>query len=119
LPRGSHILIVDDDLDIREGLSEVLEERGYAILSAANGREALEGLRSGSRPCVILLDLMMPVMDGYEFRAEQRKDPALASIPVVIITAGAADQREEIEASAVLRKPLDLRELVDVIQRHC
>src|SRR5689334_12220239 len=81
------ILIVDDDLDVREALAETLEDRGFNVVTAENGHDALRLLRTTNvRPSVILLDLMMPIMDGYTFLEEQRKDPALA-IPVAIITA--------------------------------
>ena len=79
----SGILVVDDDPDIRDSLREVLEDEGYGTSCVANGREALDFLRSGKRPCVILLDLMMPVMDGWQFLEEQKRDPALAAIPVL------------------------------------
>jgi CheY-like chemotaxis protein len=112
------ILVVDDDPDIRLTLSEVLENAGYCVASAANGEEALQFLRSSGVPCLILLDLMMPRMDGYQFRAEQRKDPALATIPVVILTAGAS-QPDELEAVAVFRKPFNVDRLVAVVGQHC
>src|SRR5205814_8831977 len=83
------ILVVDDDPDIRDSLREVLEDEGYDVSCVGNGREALDHLKAASpRPCVILLDLMMPVMDGWQFRREQKKlEPELANIPLVVITA--------------------------------
>src|SRR2546423_10696788 len=82
------LLVVDDDPGIRESLAELLHDEGYVVLTAINGQDALARLRtSGDRPCVILLDLMMPVMSGSEFYTEMRNDPALADIPVVIISA--------------------------------
>ena len=82
------ILLVDDDGDVRETIREALEEEGHRVTSAANGQEALSLLRDGKvRPDLILLDIMMPEMDGWAFRAEQRKHPELASIPVVVFTA--------------------------------
>lgn len=113
------VVVVDDDIDIREALSEALEDCGYSVLSAANGVEGLELLRSRDVPRVILLDLMMPLMDGYRFRAQQREDPALAAIPVVVITAGASVRNDELDAVAVLRKPLDLSKLLTTIEQHC
>ena len=82
------VLLVDDDLDIREALTDILEDRGFHVTSAANGREALTVLRSGNvSPSAILLDLMMPVMDGFQFLAEMRKVPEWREIPVIVVTA--------------------------------
>src|SRR5690242_7123757 len=84
------LLVVEDDADVREALIEVLADHGYFALAAANGREALEILRAeGPRPSVILLDIMMPVMDGQQFRAAQLEDPELAAIPVIVLSAHA------------------------------
>jgi CheY-like chemotaxis protein len=82
------IMIVDDDPDIRAALGELLESEGYEVVGAANGAAALALLRSGvAAPCAILLDLMMPYMNGWEFRAEQLRDPALREIPIILLTA--------------------------------
>ena len=114
------ILVIDDDDDIRAVLAMVLDEAGFRVVTAANGREALERLRGDPRPDVILLDLMMPEMDGYQFRAEQQRDPALRAIPTLIVTAGTVTPRvEELGAEAILRKPVSLRRLVDTIRRFC
>jgi CheY-like chemotaxis protein len=83
------VLVVEDDAPIREALCAVLRDDGYAVAEAGDGQEALEFLRTHPTPRVILLDLMMPVMDGWTFLREQAADPALAGIPVVVITAGA------------------------------
>ena len=82
-----HVLIVDDDAGIRTALRDLLETEGYLVSEAANGLAALGRLRSGLRPGVILLDLMMPVMDGWDLRTEQLRDPELSQIPIVVITA--------------------------------
>jgi CheY-like chemotaxis protein len=113
------ILIVDDDPDIRETLSDFLQGEGYAARTAANGSEALAMLATVGKPCLILLDLMMPTMNGYEFRAEQIRRPDLASIPVVVITAGANVRTEELASAAILGKPLNLVKLKAAIQQHC
>jgi len=114
------ILVIDDDDDIREVLATLLDEAGFRVVSAANGREALERLREDPQPDVILLDLMMPEMDGYQFRAEQQRDPALRAIPTLIVTAGTVTSRvEALGAEAILRKPVSLRRLVDTIRRFC
>ena len=82
------VLLVEDDIDVREAVADTLDEAGYRVSPARNGQEALDMLRSGAvQPRVILLDLMMPVMDGWQFREEQLRDPALASIPVVALSA--------------------------------
>jgi CheY-like chemotaxis protein len=81
------VLIVDDDSAVRSALRELFETEGYAVAVAANGQAALNHLGGGLRPCVVLLDLMMPVMDGWDFRTEMLKDPALKEIPVFILTA--------------------------------
>src|SRR5262245_59582395 len=83
VPRKS-VLIIEDDPDIREALAEILEDEGYATVLAGNGREALDHLAKSEMPALILLDLMMPIMDGWQFRDEQRRSPSYAAIPVVV-----------------------------------
>src|SRR4051812_39456009 len=80
------ILIVEDDTELRETLGEILQEEGYHVAGVGNGREALDHLRQSDPPCLILLDLMMPVMSGWEFRDQQRQDPDLAGVPVAILS---------------------------------
>ena len=115
------ILVVDDDRDIRDSLIETLEDHGYRAAGAANGIEALAVLRaSPERPCLILLDLMMPVMDGQEFREEQLKNPVWAEIPVIVISAyGDVEAQARTLSAEYMRKPLGLRPLIDVVRRHC
>lgn len=116
------ILVVDDDDDIRETLVDVLADAGHETIAAANGREALDKLRAiDALPCVILLDLMMPVMDGPTFREEQLKDPALAAIPVVVLSAfrDAAETAAAMHVHAQLPKPVRLAELMRVIASIC
>jgi CheY-like chemotaxis protein len=117
----SHLLIVEDDADIRETLGEALELAGYTVTLAENGADALERLRRDDTPlpAVILLDLMMPVMDGFAFRSEQRRDPRLAEIPVIVITAGTHADATAISADFVMRKPIAMPKLLDVIARTC
>jgi CheY-like chemotaxis protein len=111
------VLVVDDDLDIREALTDTLEDRGFSVMSAANGHEALALLRSlDVPPAVILLDLMMPIMDGYGFLEEHRKDAALAVIPVAIITAGHGVDRSRIgEVTPIVPKPIDVPRLFSIL----
>jgi CheY-like chemotaxis protein len=114
------ILVVDDDHDIRDSLVELLTERGFPAVGAGNGVEALEVLRtSESPPSLILLDLMMPVMDGREFRERQLENPAWRAIPVIVISAY-SDVEQQARALALdhLRKPLAIRPLIDAIRRH-
>ena len=114
------VLVVEDDADILRAVVQVLEDEGYAVTAAENGRVALAALREpgAPKPCVILLDLMMPVMDGLAFRAEQLRDPALSDIPVIILTAdgAAADKVRHMNSAGVLRKPVELLTLLDAIQ---
>lgn len=115
------VLIVDDDADIRETLSLTLESSGYRTLTAANGEEALRVLRSSDAPpAVILLDLMMPGMNGWRFREEQVRDEALAGIPVVILS-GAGDVAQkaaERGAAGCLEKPPGLDAVRSMLQRY-
>jgi CheY-like chemotaxis protein len=114
------ILVVEDDCDVRDALIELLEYRGYLVVGAANGREALDRLRSSTRPALILLDLMMPVMDGWQFRAEQLRDPSLAPIPVVVISAdGNVPQKAAaIGVASYLQKPVEADALLSAIERY-
>jgi CheY-like chemotaxis protein len=113
-------LVVDDDADIREALVDVLVDHGYCARAVANGREALESLRRGALPSLILLDLMMPIMDGATFRREQLSDPDLKDVPVVVISAGNDLQRHASSLGVVdtMRKPIDLERLLATIARH-
>lgn len=118
----ARILVVEDDTTIRETIAELLEDEGYAVSCAANGAEALAQLDAGSVPSLILLDLTMPVMDGWTFRSAQRSDPRLASIPTVVVSAShGADPRslERLAPDAFLAKPFDLDRLIDTVGRLC
>jgi CheY-like chemotaxis protein len=115
------VLIVEDDLDIRETLAEILQDEGYPVATAANGREAMAHLRSRAPTCVILLDLMMPIMNGWEFRAEQQQDPALAQIPVVVVSGdgNVAQKAASLSVDGYLAKPIDLDRLLDTVAAYC
>ncbi|HET9597571.1 MAG TPA: response regulator [Anaeromyxobacteraceae bacterium] len=104
------ILLVDDDEALRETLAEVLEDEGHAVECATDGADAMAKLRGGLRPDVILLDLMMPVMNGWQFREAQLADAELASMPVIVITAGRPERA--IDARKILKKPFDVEELL-------
>jgi CheY-like chemotaxis protein len=115
MQQSATILLVEDDPDVGEAVAESLADVGYRVVRAANGAEALRALENGTRPALILLDLMMPVMDGWQFREEQRKNPAIADIPVVALSAH-GDLRS-VSAVAHLRKPVALDTLYDTVAR--
>jgi CheY-like chemotaxis protein len=110
------VMLVDDDEDIRTVLSEALQDAGFEVSCAASGREALDQLRNGKHPGLILLDLMMPVMDGWQFRQEQRENPDIASIPVVVISAVNPGKALP-EGTTLLRKPFDLEAMLREVER--
>jgi CheY-like chemotaxis protein len=110
---------VEDDADLREMMEQLLHLEGFAPLTAPNGREALELLQAGAPVKAILLDLMMPVMDGWEFRQHQLLDPALAHIPVVVISAVDGDRVESLMPVAAFRKPLAFDQVITFLQRLC
>ena len=115
------ILIVDDDHGVRGVLAQILEDEGHAVRTATNGRDALDKLRGSVKPCVILLDLMMPVMNGWEFMTQRQGEGDIAAIPVVVISAdqGARAKAEAIGAVDCLEKPIDLNRLIDTVDRYC
>jgi CheY-like chemotaxis protein len=122
MAQRAHILVVDDDPDLRETLQDVLEELGYEVSSAKDGADALRQLLAAGargRPSLILLDLQMPNMDGAQFRAEQLKLSAIADIPVAVLS-GDSDARGKAAAlntAACLEKPLKLLQLLTTIPR--
>jgi DNA-binding response OmpR family regulator len=114
------VLIVEDDQDIRESLMDFLEDHGYTPVGATHGRDALDKLgASPQRPCLIILDLMMPIMDGKTFRETQLRDPELSRIPVVVISAQGGDPTGELQVKDHLPKPLNLSALLAVVRTHC
>ena len=114
-----HILVVDDERDLRDSLCEALQLEGYKTVCAENGLAALAYLATGARPCVILLDLMMPLMDGWTFRQEMLKDASLARIPVIVMTAVTPARTAGLVAETILYKPLHMEKVVDLVQDHC
>jgi signal transduction histidine kinase len=116
-PGSRKILLVEDDRSIRDALQGLLEEEGYGIATAENGRQALELLKTSAAPDLIVLDLRMPVMDGWQFRAAQKNDPSFASIPVIALSADGSAKAEAIDAEAYLRKPVSMDALLDAIVR--
>lgn len=115
------VLIVEDDPDVRDTLSDVLQDEGYRTSQAGNGREALDTLRraDAERPAVVLLDIMMPVMDGVAFRNEQLRDASLRDIPVIVLSAHARldELASELELTTALRKPVALDALLEAVER--
>ena len=111
------VLVVDDDFDIREALTDVLASEGYSVVTAADGGEALEQLRGGVRPAVMLLDLMMPRVSGVEVIDALRKDQSLSHIPVVVCSANRGYGPDDLGVHDVLRKPVSVEELLDAVAR--
>ena len=116
------VLVVEDDHDVREAIAEVLADSQYQAVPAANGAEALRQLRAARvAPCLILLDVMMPVMDGWQFRAEQQRDAKVKDIPVVVLSAhaDAGDAAVRMSAVGYLSKPVALEQLLSMVERFC
>jgi two-component system, chemotaxis family, chemotaxis protein CheY len=119
--KAHFVLVVEDDRDIQLAVRDVLELEGYLVETADNGRQALEILERDPRPCLILLDLMMPVMNGHELSARLKGDPRLATNPVVLMS---ADQHLEekaklLDAQGILPKPVDIYALLELVESYC
>jgi CheY-like chemotaxis protein len=110
------ILIVDDDAAAVDSLAQILTDEGYQVSSATNGKEALVYLRGAPPPRVIILDLFMPEMDGWEFRREQLRDPKLSLIPVVVMTGTSI--YAGIDANVIVHKPLDVDRFISLVERY-
>lgn len=115
---GTKILIVEDDVDIREALQEALSAYGFDVLTANNGQEGLALLRAGANPGLVLLDLMMPVMGGREMLDTVLADTSLAATPIYIVSA-AANVNNTQGALGYLKKPVDLDEVLALAERYC
>ena len=118
------VLVVDDDADIRDATVAMFEQEGYLAIGAEDGRDAMDMLKAGMiRPCAILLDLRMPRMDGWAFRAAQICDPVLASIPVIVLSAedrlNVNAAAESMRALAGISKPIDWDELLRLVETQC
>src|SRR4051812_1238235 len=119
---AAKVLLVDDDFAIIDGVSDFLESEGFSVVPATNGVDALKHLRSGLRADVIVLDVMMPLMDGWDFRAEQLADPALSGIPVVVISASGFSRetlQQQFYAYDVVPKPIDLEGFLQTLKAAC
>jgi CheY-like chemotaxis protein len=119
--RKKEILLVEDDPDVSDMMALYLESEGYHVAAAANGQEALNYLERSGRPALILLDLMMPVMNGWEFRERLRQTPGLAQIPVVLLSADSKvpEEAARLGVASYLRKPVEFERLLRVIERYC
>jgi CheY-like chemotaxis protein len=113
---GRRVLVIDDDFEIRLMLALTFEQAGYSVVTAASGAEGLKAARL-TRPSVIVLDLMMPVMDGHGFRARQRADPELGTIPVIVVSAAhdLGQKTKHLDAVAVFTKPFDFNALLEAV----
>ena len=118
---GHHcpVLIVEDDADLREMMAQLLTLEGFQAATVANGREALQYLEHTDTPEVILLDLMMPVMDGWEFRRRQRADPEMSQVPVIVLSALDQGRAGGLDPAAFLKKPLDFDRLLQLVRSYC
>jgi CheY-like chemotaxis protein len=114
------LLVVDDDEDIRDTIRSLLELRGYRVATAADGVEGLARMRAGEPPRLVILDLMMPGMNGEEFRAAQLRDRELAGVPVIVLSgAGRLSEKTALAGTQVVAKPIDLQELFAIVERFC
>jgi CheY-like chemotaxis protein len=115
----TEVMLVEDDAESRADLAELLQLEGYKVVAFANGAEALDHLIQSSPPHLIIMDMRMPVMDGSRFRSAILRDPELAKIPVVVVTAFEPPAAATLSALRVLRKPLDVDTLLATIRENC
>jgi CheY-like chemotaxis protein len=111
----SRIFVTEDDPDVRSSIAEILREEGFEVEEFCSAEETLCALRAGKRPCVVLMDLLMPEMNGQQFLDVLRADPGLAGIEVVMVTGA----RAALPGVDVLRKPFELADLISTVKRHC
>jgi CheY-like chemotaxis protein len=116
---AASVLVVDDDPNLVRLMTKFLKLEGFAPVSAGNGQEALDYLRGGGAAQVILLDLRMPVMDGWAFRKAQKRDPIIAGIPIVVLSGVEPERVHELDAAASFHKPVSFPEIVGVVRRLC
>jgi len=120
--KSKYVLIVDDELELRSSIAEFLRDEGFSVREASHGQDALNMLRSQvEMPCLILLDYMMPILDGAGFRKIQLEDPSISSIPVVLMSAGrfSDDIVKGLSLHAIVNKPIDLDVLIGIVGQHC
>jgi CheY-like chemotaxis protein len=121
MAQQKNVLVIDDDHDIRDLVVFYLNSHGYQASGVSNGEEAITQLQTGDRTDLIILDLMMPIMDAWEFRQLQQQDPAIGQIPVVLISATDEVSYEvgPLEAAGFIRKPIDFAHLLATVGQHC
>ena len=112
----SRILVVDDDVDTLNSMSEFLQSEGFETVCAQNGQQAWELMHRAPGPDLVVLDLMMPKMDGWTFRMHQRRDPKLAAIPIVVVSAFSAKAIDD-DAEAIFTKPINLPAFIQAVKR--
>ena len=110
------ILIVDDEEDLRDSLVDFFQDEGFEVSTAANGREALERLSDADLPCVMILDLLMPVLDGNQVYSEMQRDPRFSKVPVIVST---SDPSRAPPGLLIMKKPVNLPRLLDTVRQHC
>jgi CheY-like chemotaxis protein len=110
------LLIVDDEREIRESLEEFFQEEGFTVTTASNGAEALVRLKSAETPCVVLLDLLMPVLSGNEVYQAMQKEPRWNGIPVIVMT---SDPSRAPSGLLIMKKPMNLARLLSTVRQHC
>jgi CheY-like chemotaxis protein len=110
------VLIVDDEREIRESLEEFFQDEGFAVSTAANGAEALARLREAEAPCVVLLDLLMPVLDGNQVYQAMQQEPRLNQVPVIVMT---SDPSRAPSGLLIMKKPMNLTRLLSTVRQHC
>jgi two-component system, sensor histidine kinase and response regulator len=110
------ILIVDDEEDLRDSLVDFFQDEGFEVTTAANGAEALQQLADSELPCVVLLDLLMPVLDGNQVYSEMQRDPRLAKVPVIVST---SDPSRAPPGLLIMKKPVNLPRLLSTVKQHC
>ena len=120
-PPRKPILLVEDNDDVREAMTHILELNQYRVIPVPGGREALDHLHEGLEPCLILLDLRMPGIDGWEFRKQQMREPGLATIPVIVYSGDGRvkENATSMGAAAYLPKPVNVPLMLDLVASHC
>jgi CheY-like chemotaxis protein len=115
------ILVIEDNDAVRQALSALLQLEGYTVYTAGNGERGLEILRSGLSPCLVILDLTMPSMDGFDFRQRQLDDARLAAIPTIVCSGDGrvADKAAELGAVGFYKKPIEIDEFLQLVSAHC
>lgn len=122
MPAADHnILVVEDDSTLRNAMGDLLGEEGISATRAENGQVGLDLLRAGARPCLVLLDLQMPLVDGFTFRRRQLEDPRIARIPVVVMTGqpGKAQEAKRLGVALTMSKPIAPSRVLDVVEQYC